>query len=81
MDITLELSSLDGLIASFERESLRLTAALRFSELIRNRFFILLLNLSHNYQNQPQTNTVFVQQRKEMDRVEGFEPTTSATVC
>jgi hypothetical protein len=37
----------------------------------------MLLNLSDNYQNQLQNNTVVVQQ-EEMDRVEGFEPTTSA---
>jgi hypothetical protein len=36
----------------------------------------LLLKLSHNYKNQAQNNTVFVQQIK-VDRV-GFEPTTSA---
>jgi hypothetical protein len=36
----------------------------------------LLLNLSDNYLNRVQNNTVVVQQ-KEMDRV-GFEPTTSA---
>jgi hypothetical protein len=36
----------------------------------------LLLDLSDNYQNQSQINTVFPEQ-KEMDRV-GFEPTTSA---
>jgi hypothetical protein len=37
----------------------------------------LLRNLSYNYQNQSQNNTVLVQQ-KEMDWV-GVEPTTSAS--
>jgi hypothetical protein len=36
-----------------------------------------LLNLSDNNQNQAQFNTV-VPSQKEMDRVDGFEPTTSA---
>ena len=34
--------------------------------------------LSDSYQNHSQSNTVFVQQIK-VDRVGGFEPTTSAT--
>jgi hypothetical protein len=38
---------------------------------------LVLLNLSDNYQNQSQFNTVVVQQIK-VDRV-GFEPTTSAS--
>ena len=39
--------------------------------------WIILLKLSYNYQNQVQINAVLVQQEK-VDRVEGFEPTTSA---
>jgi hypothetical protein len=39
----------------------------------------LLLNVCDNYQKQAQNNTVAPTQIKEMDRVVGFEPTTSAS--
>jgi hypothetical protein len=46
-------------------------------EINKKLSFILLLNLSTSYQNQSQNNTVCPEQ-EEMDRVGGFEPTTSA---
>jgi hypothetical protein len=57
-------------------EGISAVDSLKVSKLVKNKFFILLLNLSYNHLKQAQINTVVVQQ-EEMDRV-GVEPTTSA---